>query len=300
MARHQLDVLQLNQEQVETAAAFFAAYANYRLSSDGDRADGGTSLMDAASSLRIAAQWALLFDTQRAVNLLSRSAILWNTMGYDYGTFLLAAFAPRQVRRDIVVARISEIANLSLPGLPATTDISPNQQAEATPLVHPQQQAYLLLSSAAMARRLDLPNELLKRVLEQSPHRRGVAPVGALGTPIRIYWNIAQSLLSDDDQEAARLVANDLAGMATAYAEDIDSAMANERLWFNAAAPVDVGDIDSIAIALVTAYRLGRELTQVHLRRAMEGLRPLARVPLELAVEMIDALDDRQGEGGRG
>jgi hypothetical protein len=47
--------------------------------------------------------------------------------------------------------------------------------------------------------------------------------------------------------------------MADVYAEAINSAMANERLWFNAAAPVDVGDIDITAIALISARRLGSD-----------------------------------------
>jgi len=33
--------------------------------------------------------------------------------------------------------------------------------------------------------------------------------------------------------------------------------MANERLWFNAAAPVEVGDTDIAAIAMLAARRLG-------------------------------------------
>jgi len=152
-----------------------------------------------------------------------------------------------------------------------------------------------------MARRIQLPYELLSSVLEQSPHSRGVAPVGALGTPIRTYWSIARNLLGDNDEETATLVASDLGGMAVAYAEAVDSAMANERLWFNAASPVEVGDIDTVATALITAQRLGPELMQAHLRRAMEGLRPVARVPLELASEMIElnpqGLDDRPDDG---
>lgn len=119
------------------------------------------------------------------------------------------------------------------------------------------------------------------------PHCRGVAPIGALGTPLRQYWDIARRFLGTADEETARTVAADLARMADVYAEAINSAMANERLWFNAAAPVDVGDIDITAIALISARRLGSDLTQEHLHSAAESLGPTARVPLELAGEMI-------------
>jgi hypothetical protein len=296
MASGQLEALQLNREQVEIAADFFEAYAEHALSLTERENDSEASLMDAASSLRVAGQWAMLLDPRRAANLLGRSADLWNSMEYGFGTFLLTAFAPRRVNRDDVIRRINEIARLSFSN-GASRDLPDEDQSALEPLRHPQQQAYLLLAAASMARRLDLPSELLRGVLEQSPHSRGVVPVGALGTPIRTYWSIAKNLLGDNDEETAALVASDLAGMAAAYAEAIDSAMANERLWFNAAAPVDAGDTDTTAIALIAAQRLGSELTQAHLREAMEDLRPVARVPLELASEMIEAspqgLDDR-------
>src|ERR1022692_2368708 len=115
MSSQQLEVLQLSREQVETAADFFEAYAAYAQSSIGRGNDSEANLMDAASSLRVAGQWALLFDPRRAANLLGRSAYLWNSMGHGFGTFLLTAFAPRRVSRDDVIKRISEIASLYLP-----------------------------------------------------------------------------------------------------------------------------------------------------------------------------------------
>lgn len=155
-------------------------------------------------------------------------------------------------------------------------------------MLHPQQQAYLLLACASLWRRFDLEPSLLRIIVDQSPHRRGVAPIGALGTPLRQYWDISRRFLDSSDEESARTVAADLARMAGAYAEAVNSAMANERLWFNAAAPVDIGDIDIVAIALVSAGRLGSDMMKAHLRSAAESLDPTARVPLEVAIEMID------------
>src|SRR5690348_18131951 len=100
MSSHQLEVLQLNQEQVEIATDFFEAYAAYALSPSEPGNDTEASLMDAASSLRVAGEWAMLFDPRRAANLLGRSADLWNSMGHGFGTFLLTAFAPRRVRSE--------------------------------------------------------------------------------------------------------------------------------------------------------------------------------------------------------
>lgn len=287
MSIEQMRILQLEPAQVETAADFFEAYASYILSQDSIETIGEVALVDAASSLRTAGQWAMLFDAHRAVDLLRRSAEIWHYMGHGFGTFLLSAIAPRQLDREEMVKRLAQVAQLYIPRDVAKR-FGVEEQQIAEPLLHPQQQAYLLLAGAAMWQRLDFPLELLRIIGDQSPHRRGVAPIGALGTPIRLYWDIARRFLGTDDEQTAASVAGDLASMGTAYAQSIDSAMANTRLWFNAAAPVDVGDIDIIAIALTAARRLGPDKMRSHLQSVKEGLNATARVPLDLASEMLD------------
>src|SRR5207249_2257030 len=120
---------------------------------------------------------------------------------------------------------------------------------------------------------------------DQSPHRRGVVPIGSLGTPMRVYWDISRHLLESSDERAAVGVARDIAGMSRSYAEKIDSAMVNQKLWFNAAAPVDVGDIDISAITMIAARRLGFDRMRARLRSTANNLSPVARIPVELAIE---------------
>lgn len=301
MALEHMRTLQLEPAQVSTAADFFEAYANYALSGapaddEGDALPGApaddegdappAAYLDAASSLRTAGQWAMLFDVPRAVRLLARAGQIWQTLGYGFGTFVVAALSPDQLDRGELAAQLQLLAQ---PYRQDQAELqAPRAHQLAEPMTHPQQQAYLLLACASLWQRLDLDYDLLRSIVDRSPHRRGVVPVGALGTPLRQYWEMAGRFLDSSDDDSARTVAADLAGMAGGYAEAIDSAMANERLWFNAAAPVDVGDIDIVAIALVTARRLGAGLTRDHLQLAAEDLNPTARVPLELAGEMID------------
>jgi hypothetical protein len=257
MAPQHLQTLQLEQGQVEIAADFFETYASFILSSAADE----NALADGASSLRAAGQWAMFLDPQRAVRLFVASAQLWHRMGHGFGTFLLAAFAPDELDRDEMVNRLVPLAQ---PYIQDQIGSAEQQQPLPEPLLHPQQQVYLLLAGTGMSRQMDLPTGVLRRFADQSPHRRGVAPIGSLGTPLRIYCDIVRHFLNDDDEQTATLVARDLAGMATSYGETIDSAMANQRLWFNAAAPVDVGDIDTSAIAMIAARRLGFSLTKRH------------------------------------
>ena len=283
MAAQHWETLQLDPRQIEIAADFFESYASFVQSSSYGNT-GENSLVDAASSLRAAAQWAMIIDVQRAVELFQASARIWHQMGYGYGTFLLAAFAPQRLNRREMVNRLTQLVQPSAPG---QAGLAEEQQAPE-PLLHPQQQAYLLLAETGMSRQMDLPVETLRRFADQSPHRRGVAPIGSLGTPLRVYWDIARHFLNDDEEETAALVARDLARMAASYAEAINSAMANQRLWINAAAPVDVGDADTVAIAMIAVRRLGFRITRSHLQSMANDLEPIARVPMELAIEMIE------------
>jgi hypothetical protein len=287
MAARHLETLQLERDKVETAADFFEAYATRVLSQLEDGVADEVALVDAASSLRAAGQWAMFFDPRRAARLFTQSASIWHDMGYGFGTFVLAAIAPSFLDRNDLIFRLTQMAQ-TYSQETVIQQSSAERQETPEPLLHPQQQAYLLLAGAAMWRRLEIPLDLLRVVGDQSPHRRGVAPIGALGTPLRIYWEIARSFLDNDDENTAGLVARDLASMGVSYAQAIDSAMANERLWFNAAAPVDVGDIDAVAIGLIAARRLGSGRIRQHMQIAMEDLNATARVPLELANEMID------------
>jgi hypothetical protein len=282
MATQHLETLQLDQHQVEIAADFFEAYASF-IQSDSSGTGGEDALVDAASSLRIAGQWAMFLDPQRAIDLFTASALLWQRAGYGYGTFLLAAFAPSQLNRAEMVDRLDQLVQPY-----NRRRRSAGERQLSGSLLYPQQQAYLLLAETGMSQQMDLPAEDLRLFTEQSPHRRGVAPIGSLGTPLRVYWDIARRFLERDAEQTAAGIAQDLALIAASYAETINSAMTNQRLWFNAAAPVDVGDTDTAAIAMIAARRLGSDLTRRHLQSVANDLEPIARVPLELAIEMVE------------
>jgi hypothetical protein len=184
MADQQLEDLQLSRTQIETAADFHESYASFVLDRPGagldDDARAYDARVDAASALRMAGQWALLIDPRRAIDLLRRSALLWQQLGYGYGSFLLAAFSPRELNRRKL---LSELAQLARPYSPDSGQPE-EQRPLPEPMLHPQQQAYLLLAATGISRQIDLPTSILNRYVDRSPHRRGTAPVGALGTPV--------------------------------------------------------------------------------------------------------------------
>lgn len=312
MAERELGLLQLERDRIETAVDFYEAYAKLTLSEAEGRGPSGESSLwedsiDAASALRQAAQWAMLIDPRRAASLMTQAGLLFQRRGYGFGTFLLVA-AGRPL--DRAVAR-RDAQSLAAVLTNAATDLPID-----SPLRHPQQQAYLLLACAGMSVRAlgGRERDLLVRAADRSPHRRGVVPVGALGAPISRYWRIAEALLSVDRggdepesresrflDRAAADVSNALEPLCRQYARSIEQAMVNERLWFGAAAPVDVGDIDIACIVLLAARRLGLGRTMDwtgRLTGALGESDALATVPVTLGVELAEALPPRLAADG--
>lgn len=307
MAERELGLLQLEHGRIETAVDFYEAYAQLTLSEEETRSPSEEpapweDAIDAASALRQAAQWAMLIDSRRAAGLMTQAGYLFQRHGYGFGTFLLVAarrpFERDEARRD--ARSLAAVLTSAATGLPADS-----------PLHHPQQQAYLLLACAGMsARELGRrERDLLTEAAGRSPHRRGVVPVGALGAPISRYWRIADTLLSVDRardepesraprvlDRAATDVSDALEPLCRQYARAIEQAMVNERLWFGAAAPVDVGDIDIACIVLLAARRLGLDRTMDWTGQLTDTLGrsdALATVPVILGVELAQALPPR-------
>jgi len=148
---------------------------------------------------------------------------------------------------------------------------------------------YLNADSLRPAKDQDGLQAALTTLVCSSPHRRGVAPVGALGTPLRVYWDIAETLLLERDRQlGARRIAAHLVDITNAYRETIDLAMGNTRLWFNGAAPVDVVDLDVLVVALSAINRFGLDTVRRSMADATESMRPVARVCVDLAFDLAE------------
>jgi hypothetical protein len=263
MSEMHLEEMGLDVERVVAAVDFLSGYAEFAvaelepddafeaMSSEESR---WTSMTDAATAFREAAQWALFLDPFRARALLDRSGDLFHTLGQPFGAYLKVLsgswfYDPPYAE---FAQQLEDLARLTRP-----TDA----ELEApipVPLSHPQQQAYLMLAATASPSVGDEFHLLLQEMADESPHRWGVVPVGALGAPIRWFWHVAKLLL-EPSRSTASEVAAQLGALTRRYTESIELASANEYCWRNAAAPVDVGDIDIIGIAVIASRRFGFE-----------------------------------------
>lgn len=316
MAQSPFEALQLDREQARRAADFYESWAA-SAAQLGDPRGGETSpsgadgagvaagldwaaQADAATALRLAGQWAMLFDVRRAHTLLAAAGRLLHTLGQGFGTFLMVAYGAETPDASEVASRVRRLTELlrqdddeAIPG---------SGEPPPAPLLHPQQQAYLLVGASGMTgrphrfesgmarsygdARMDRMTAQLRCLASESPHRRGVVSVGALGTPIQVYWNIASHLLRDEPGATGAIVGH-LRGMAERYAEAVTFAMANERLWFHGAAPMDVCDIDITALALIAARSLGIRRVKSALREARNDAPALISAALDIAEQML-------------
>lgn len=283
------DALQFDEEQARIAADFFESYANTVLGRSD--APSETDLMDAASSLRQAGQWALLFDPDRARRLLNLSGRLWLVMGHPFGAFLIAAFWTAEGDRSVAAPYADDVMRR----VPQARTPDKVQQPSLS-LTYPHQQAYLLLALAAVPNGIDRFGPLAD-FAASSPQHNGVAPIGALGTPIRLHWRIATALLDSRTEQRRETAAADIVGslaeVAEVYGRTIDSAMANRYLWYGGGAPVEIADLDIVGVISIAAAQLGPRLLRRHLDAAREGLtNARGHIILDIGEYMISGLYD--------
>ncbi len=283
--------LGIDVEQLTMAVDFHEAYARLALSElpnqKGRTADDGSWVghMDAASALRQAGQLSLLVDPARSRRLLIRAGRLFHAHGYGFGAFLRVAAA------DETLWRRREGAEESLGQLIAS--LMPDARSRIAvpePLIHPQQQAYMLLATASMVND-DIAGSdfimLLRDAVDAAPQRLNITPVGAVGTPMRRYWDIGRVLLDYPNKESATKVAELVSEISTAYARDVGMARVNEYLWNHASAPVDIVDIDVVGLAAVSARRLGAGAVISAMEERLQRLSPLGRIPIRAAIDLI-------------
>ena len=179
----------------------------------------------------------MLTDAERALRSWRSAGWLYREIGFGFGHYLLAITGTRGHDTEAITPMASALSQVvaylggDAPGLPE-------------PLLYPQQQTYLLLAAATAAagnRAEDLAG-LGRLLVERSPLRSGVAPVGALGTPVRTLWQVADWLLNPSDGGAAG-IAEVFLQVTRRYGEAMSLAMVNDYLWSNGAAPVDVGKL---------------------------------------------------------
>lgn len=215
-----------------------------------------------ASSYRNAAQYAELFDTSLAIELMLHASRAYLDAGAAFGLFLAAGAMSDDALRQ--AGGLRELRNLTGPD----ADV----QFTSPAADHPMQQAYLLLAVAARpALREQFPGE--PEVVLRRLSAYGLEPVGAQGIPLDQYLDIARLMLEDpvtardpEDRlpdDLAGEMASRLAVIGRAHAAALHANRRNEHLWRSAAAPVNIVDLEQTALFGLVAGPESRRSRQV-------------------------------------
>jgi hypothetical protein len=327
-----LEHLEIQPQALEDQARFYVSYAQMlereRLAADqagtsGERENVWARLANPAqpwlgpatiaSTYRLAAQYAALVNMPDAMRLAVRACVAYLEAGLPFGLFLAAGLLDDSILRHPAVGP-------RLLGLLAA-DTGP---ASADPV----QQTYMLLALAAkpwIRRQFDQPADaLLNQLAAHDLH-----PVGPQSAPLAVYLDLARTMLAyrppeqeppfrsreekqvsgvpsgrtaqapDDTAESAITeMAGQLAELGRAQANSLRRTMRNQHLWKNAAAPVNIVDLEQVAIyGLATrtspgwSERLRRRTTNI-----LEPGDALAELPGWAAAEMDRILPEMREE----
>jgi hypothetical protein len=243
---------------------------------------------DAASSIAEAAQLATVYAPDLAVQLFDNAGERFFSLGYAYGLFLRATAGQWDDAEHIedFERGIGWCETLGGRGSGGTSPIR-----IPSPWHAPQQQAYFVLAVAGSPAVVRYLGERTAQFAADSPHHRGVVAMGALGTGLHRFWDAALQIIrvagspTDGPAESIRAIVEDLTTMIPAYEERMTLARANTYLWSNLASPVNVADIEIVAITAM-ATRAAPGPMQEALRTRLNQMSPLARVPVELGMEL--------------
>jgi hypothetical protein len=298
MSEAHLPTLGLSLKRVESRVGFLESYARSCLRQRPEPEDGQDDwnlTVEAASHLCEAGQWAMLVDARKALALWREAADLYYALRFGFGYYLSMVVGVNPVGQYSANVATDLRAAVRMLGRGRITDEPPDDDKRLVapvpfdPMRHPQQQAYLVLAAArelAVYGDPSLRQDLLP-LLDNSPHRVGVAPVGSLGMPIRTLWNAARLFATGD---GATELPPLLSAMSVRYEQSMQLAMANQYLWNHGAAPVDVGNVD-IATLTIAAYRTYREDFTERMEPMIETLPSLAKVQMQIGMELTDATD---------
>ncbi|MFI7001492.1 hypothetical protein [Nocardia sp. NPDC050175] len=236
---------------------------------------------DYATALREAGQLCMMLDPPRAIELLRQASTVFIELGAGFGLFL-------NVLADGESDTTAELLDDALAIFPyqEPRDGYVDREVGHHFLTEPQQSAYILISAVCNRRIARRHERLLLSILQDSPQRSGVLPVGALGTPIHRYWAIARSII---EQKTPTTLVTHINAMCAAYDEAVQLAQTNTHLWENCSAPIDLVDIDIVGILALTVRSFGHDLV-TELFSNHRGLDRVSSTQIDIGFEMAQRL----------
>jgi hypothetical protein len=317
-----LQQLQLSRDLFERQASFYTGYAEMlesrrtntarevandawdRIANPQQAWEGPAAI---ASTYRLAAENAVLVDTQWSMELAVRSALAYLDAGLAFGLFLITGILDdRTLLRDL--------------GALALLVQSLTTASAAAPMSDPVQRSYLAMTLNARPRIREFidrsSNTSLSDMIE-GLDAYALQPVGPQSIPMETYVGFARAIRSvewsDDgndndlpgspaDREGAQFavppdpqrdglaeIATRCAALGRAQADTLRAAMRNRYLWEHGAAPVNIVDLEHVAVCGNAMRRYRDASWSLTFRRRVAAQLnddPLAQIPIWVASRM--------------
>jgi hypothetical protein len=275
-------------ESARRQAEFYATYAE--MIEEGSAADPGDDAIGWAATVyppgnwagpatlatayRVAAQHAALVDPRWATRLAVRAGMAYVAAGLPFGLFLLTGLLDDRTLRDS--ATFGDV-------------VAPFEAPDASAAArHPVQQTYLLLAAASRP----WLREPLKQTLDGAARRLalyGARPIGPQAVPLADYLELADVMEDNlywQGSATARnaqigYLARQLASMHRGQAAALRAARRNQYLWRRGAAPVNVVDLEHVAISgLALRHRPWFDELSEAITDELRSDDPLAELPV--------------------
>ncbi len=192
-----------------------------------------------ASTYRQAAQHAALVDIRWATDLAVRAGLAYLDAGLPFGAYLLVGLLDDQILRA---------------GSVLETLLAADSATSAAALADPVQQMYLLLAAASRPWLRDALGEETVDGARRRLSAHELLPIGPQSVPLGDYLELATILLDDGPGPTVPAspeigaIARLLAARGRAQFGSLRLARRNEYLWDRGAAPVNIVDLENVAM----------------------------------------------------
>lgn len=282
-----VEALGANPEVLIRSSRFFESYAENSVDARSRTSSQWLRFGTAATALRFAAQFAALVDPPRSINLVQRSASYYVNLGLPYGYFLYASFLEKNAAVESLISGpvghwLQSLASNRIVDVPESSE-----RLEHVALTYPVQQMYLVL---AMATHYEVWVEFQSPLesLGESLSVHGTQPIGPQSSPMSDYLGIAQVIQSihRDSRKARYEAAVVLRRLAQRYESSILSARESPYLWDSLQTPVDIVDLDIVAMTIAVGTALERaSMERLHADESpFEDLSRVALIPISVGL----------------
>ena len=243
-----------------------------------------------ADAWREAALAALPVEIPEGMDYLTKAGYAYLAAGSPYGLFLRVVTDESYSEAAWVAA---EYLHSSIPSSPEAASGGSREEPLGSATRVPAQQLALLFAAASNIAVAQEYRRFGERLLE-APQAKSSTSFGSTGVALGEWWGLGVDLFMVDGHGAGRRsrLRDRMAHLGTIHGEMLERARWDRFHWRTARARVDLLDLDLATIVCLADRRLRAEGDVPLSARDFADIAPLARVSLEIGIQMAAGNDE--------